>query len=122
MSRSGGKVNPITGLFYNVSMLSFMGAIGFGATFIATSMSSRFFRWTIDSCDIKGRMVGGNTSSVNVDYNVDMKADIGWREFTVTYIDEGAAGCFTDLSQGSVYPISAHQVRSIILCKFVSVS
>ena len=49
-------------------------------------------------------------------FSIDMEADIGWRDFTVTYLDQGAQdfGCFKTIEQGEKYPIGDYQVwRSI---------
>lgn len=99
---------------FNANILFFVGAITFGAAFVATSMSSRVFTWSIDTCAVKGAVQsdGEGGSGLIVEYNVDMEADIGWREFTVTYIDPGAGqnSCFETIEQGGVYPLGDFQV------------
>lgn len=98
-------------------MTLFVAAALLGVGFIYTSMSAHFFKWTIDTCDIAGRLVGAGQNSTGkiVNYEVDMDADIGWLEFTISYIDPGvaAAGCFADLTQGDTYPIADYQVDTI---------
>ncbi|CAM9128357.1 unnamed protein product, partial [Sphacelaria rigidula] len=101
--------NGISGIFFNCSILLFVVAISLGTAFIFTSMSRNFFKWTIDSCDTTGQLSVGNTTRL-VAFDLDMTADIGWREFTITYLDGGAVadGCF-DVVEGESYMIGDHQ-------------
>lgn len=48
-------------------------------------------------------------------FNLDLEVDIGWRMFTVTSIDLGAAeaGCFADLEQDETYSLGDFQVRAV---------
>lgn len=99
---------------FNASILFFVSAVCFGAAFIATSMSSRAFSWSIDTCAVNGAVQsdGDSETGLIVEYNLDMEADIGWSEFTVTYIDPGAGqnSCFATIEQGGVYPLGDFQV------------
>lgn len=101
-----GKVNPITGIFYRGSMFFFVCAIGFGVAFIATCTSRNFFTWKVNTCGVIGTQ---EESGLLLEYDVDMKANIGWRDFTVT-LDPGAAECFETLESGASYPIADFQV------------
>lgn len=93
-----------------------MAAIGLGAAFIVTSMTRNFFKWTIDSCDTTGQLSVDNSTKL-VAFDLDMTADIGWREFTVTYLDAGAVaeGCFTEVVEGESYMIGDHQVEWVMM-------
>lgn len=106
----------MAGLFYIGSIFFFVVAIALGAAFIISSSSSNFFKWKIESCNTYGQLLDGDTAGgILVNYDLDMTADIGWRQFTVTYLDVGAAsaGCFT-VKEGEKYSIGDYQV-----CKFI---
>ncbi len=52
----------------------------------------------------------GVSRIVNIFLNLEV--DIGWREFTVTSIDESAdLFCLPDVSAGGVYALADFQVR-----------
>ncbi|CAM9458851.1 unnamed protein product [Ectocarpus fasciculatus] len=99
------------GGMYHTAMFFLLCTIMFGAAFIATSMSSRFFKWSVEGCAARGN---GNISGNDliIEYNLDMTVDIGWREFTVTSIDEGVeefGECLGELKQGQSYPLGDYQ-------------
>lgn len=113
----GGKNqgNGVAGLFYIGSIFFFVLSIALGAAFIFTSASRNFFKWKIESCNTVGQVLDG---SLLVNYDLDMTADIGWRQFTVTYLDMGAvaAGCFS-VEEGETYSISEYQVCHLCVVK-----
>ena len=94
-------------------MFLFAATIGFGTAFIVSSVSANFFKWELSNCITKGEAAG--TGRIVV-FSIDMEADIGWRDFTVTYLDQGAQdfGCFGTIEQGEKYPIGDYQVRRSI--------
>lgn len=98
----------VTGPFWIVNLFFFLIAIGLGVAFILTSSSSHFYKWKMDTCYIKEKYESGEI----LEYKVDLTVDIGWREFTVTYIDENAALlCFERKFQlGEVYSLNDFQV------------
>lgn len=51
--------------------------------------------------------------NLNFEFTLDLEVDIGWRMFTVTFIDGGAVqgGCFAGLEQDETYSIGDYQVR-----------
>lgn len=109
MSTIHGVATPI----YYANMFLFAATIGFGTAFIVSSVSANFFKWELSNCMTKGEAAG--TGRIVV-FSIDMEADIGWRDFTVTYLDQGAQdfGCFKTIEQGEKYPIGDYQVwRSI---------
>lgn len=94
--------------FYYVNMFLFAATIGFGTAFIVSSMSKNFFKWVLSDCTTKG--AGEGKTLV---FDIDIEVDIGWRDFTVTYLDPGAQdfGCFGTIEQGGKYSIGDYQVR-----------
>lgn len=116
------KGSAIAGHMYYASMFFLLAAVGFGAAFIALSMSSRFFEWEVSDCVAKGVNVDGTNI---FEYNLDMRANIGWNRFTVSFLDEGAAeegGCFGDLVQGETYPLEDFQVRGLLSFVYLETS
>lgn len=106
MAAAHGIATPV---FY-ANMFLFAATIGFGTAFIVSSVSANFFKWELTNCVTKG--VAEGTGRIVV-FSIDMEADIGWRDFTVTYLDPGAQdfGCFGTIEQGEKYPIGDYQVR-----------
>lgn len=107
------KVGAIAGNMYHMAMFFLLSTIVLGAAFIATSMSSRFFKWSVEGCTAYGN---GNIAGSNIEilkFNLDVTVDIGWREFTVTSLDQGTetvGECLDELKQGQTYPIEDYQV------------
>lgn len=110
MAAAHGIATPI----YYANMFMFAVTIGFGAAFIVSSVSANFFKWELSNCMTKGEAAG--TGRI-VMFSIDVEADIGWRDFTVTYLDQGAQdfGCFGTIEQGEKYPIGDYQVRRNII-------
>ncbi|CAM9622585.1 unnamed protein product [Ectocarpus sp. 6 AP-2014] len=106
------KVGAIAGSMYHMAMFFLLSTIVLGAAFIATSMSSRFFKWSVEGCTAFGNgEVPGSTDAIVV-YDLDMTVDIGWREFTVTKLDQGTetiGECLEELKQGQTYSIGDYQ-------------
>ncbi|CAM9624657.1 unnamed protein product, partial [Laminaria digitata] len=101
----------IAGPMYYTNMFLFAATIGFGTAFILSSVSANFFKWELSNCITRGEAAG--TGKIVV-FSIDMEADIGWRDFTVTYLDQGAQdfGCFGTIEQGEKYPIGDYQDNS----------
>lgn len=93
---------------YYANMFLFAATIGFGTAFIAFSVDKNFFKWELNDCTTKG--AGDGKILV---FDIDMEVDIGWRDFTVTYLNAGAQdfGCFGTIQQGEKYSIGDYQVR-----------
>lgn len=106
MAAAHGIATPV----YYANMFLFAATIGFGTAFIVSSVSANFFKWELTNCVTKG--VAEGTGRIVV-FSIDMEADIGWRDFTVTYLDQGAQdfGCFGTIEQGEKYSIGDYQVR-----------
>lgn len=107
----------VTGPFWIVNLFFFTVAIGLGVAFILTSTSSHFYKWKMDTCYIKDEYESGEI----FEYNIDLTVDIGWREFTATYVDEEAQLlCFdNNVRQGEVYSLNDFQVGwvpNLFLC------
>lgn len=107
------KVGAIAGSMYYMAMFFLLSTFVFGVTFIGTSMSSRFFKWSVEGCTAFGNGNVAGSNSVIVAFDLDMTVDIGWREFTVTSLDKGTetiGGCLDELKQGQSYPLGDYQV------------
>lgn len=103
------KVQTIDGRMYRANMLLFVLAAGFGTAFIATSKDSRFFKFVMDDCAVSGRASTGQIFT----YDLDITADIGWRHFKITHLDQGADsnGCFGgDFELDGIYSLENFQV------------
>ncbi|CAB1113375.1 unnamed protein product [Ectocarpus sp. CCAP 1310/34] len=106
------KVGAIAGRMYHMALFFLLSTIVLGAAFIATSMSSRFFKWSVEGCSAFGNVAIPGSSDLIVDFNLDMTVDIGWREFTVTSLDQGTetmGECLGELKQGQTYSIGDYQ-------------
>lgn len=102
----------IAGRFFQANMFFFLLAVAMGIAFILTSASANFFEWRITDCIVKGQQVG--TAQIFA-YTLDMYADIGWRDFTISHLNAAANdnGCFGDLVEGREYPLGDYQVGEL---------
>eukprot|EP00903_Cladosiphon_okamuranus_P014757 g13674.t1 len=111
MAKGGAVAGPV----YYLTMFFLLQMIVLGALFVYFSMSEGFFAWKVEDCLAEGRApeIGNDVYQ----FDLDLEVDIGWREFTVTFLDPGAeiAGCFPDLEQDETYSLGDFQDNSASL-------
>lgn len=52
------KVGNVAGRAYHLAMFFLVATIAFGAAFITTSRTSRFFKWEVSNCVARGNVEG----------------------------------------------------------------